>query len=181
MVISTGGCRPLRRKVDLFIARHAEAGKSLTDAQKDTERPLTAEGRKEADAIGEFAEKLGIRFDEVVSSPLRRSKETAEAVLKRQKKKLKLELWDELRPEGEQGVMLTRLAAIGHGSQVLVVGHDPYLSTLIGDMIGSGQGTIVLKKGGLARIRITTFSPHAKGELRWLLSPRILKQISSRV
>jgi len=164
--------------VDLFIARHAEAGKSLTNAQKDTERPLTSEGRSEAEAIGAFVVKLGIRFDEVISSPLRRSRETAEAITKRQKKKVKLQFWDELRPEGEREAMLTRLAAIGHGSKVLLVGHDPYLSTLIADMIGSSSGTIILKKGGVARVRVTTFSPQARGELRWLLSPRVLKRAS---
>lgn len=166
--------------MDLFVARHGEAGKSLTNAQKDTERPLTADGRKEAEAIAAFVEKLGIRFDEVISSPLRRSKETAEVVMKRQKKKLKLQLWDELRPEGEREAMLTRLAALGHGSKVLLVGHDPYLSTLIADMIGAGSGTIILKKGGVVRVRVTTFSPQAKGELRWLLSPRVLKRVSLR-
>ena len=166
--------------MDLFVARHAEAGKSLTNAQKDTERPLTAEGRREAEAIAAFADRLGIKFDEVISSPLRRSKETAEAIMKRQKKKLKLQLWDELRPEGARQAMLTRLAAIGHGSKVLLVGHDPYLSTLIADMIGSTPGTVILKKGGIVRIRVTTFSPQAKGELRWLLTPRVLKRVSQR-
>ena len=176
MVISTGGFRPIRRIVDLFIARHGEAGRSLPNAQKDTERPLTADGRREAETIGAFVENIGIRFDEVISSPLRRSKETAEAVIKHQKKKLKLQLWEELKPEGEREAMLARLAAIGHDSKVLLVGHEPYLSALIADMIGSSSGAVILKKGGVARVRVTTFSPQTKGELRWLLSPRVLKE-----
>jgi len=166
--------------VDLFIARHGEAGTTLTNAQKDTERALTAEGQREAEAIAGFFETLGLRFDKVITSPLRRSRETAEVVMKHQKKKLKLQFWDELRPEGEREAMLARLAGIGHGSRVLLVGHDPCLSALIADITGASFGSIILKKGGVARVRVTTFSPQAKGELRWLLSPRVLKHISQR-
>ena len=41
--------------------------------------------------------------------------------------------------------------------------------------IGSGQ--IVLKKAGLAKIRITSLTPKMQGELRWLLTPGLLNKI----
>ena len=37
---------------------------------------------------------------------------------------------------------------------------------------------IILKKAGLSRIKITSTVPTLKGELRWLLTPRILKKIA---
>jgi len=43
---------------------------------------------------------------------------------------------------------------------------------MIGEMIsGNGNSHVALKKGGLAKIRVTSFVPKASGELRWLLTP----------
>jgi phosphohistidine phosphatase len=163
--------------LDLYIARHGEAGKSLANARRNDERSLTTEGRREAERLGELASEMMLRFDEVASSPLPRARETAEAIVKLQKK-VKLQLWDELRPEGNKSAALDRLSKIGHGSKVLLVGHEPYLTSLIGDLLGAKAAGIVLKKGGLARIHVTSFSPSPRGELRWLLSPRLVKRIS---
>jgi hypothetical protein len=40
------------------------------------------------------------------------------------------------------------------------------------------NNNIILKKAGLSRIKITSTVPKFKGELRWLLTPRILKKLS---
>ena len=74
------------------------------------------------------------------------------------------------------------------GSTILMIGHQPYLSNLISEMISSGimgkgaagdrrDTTIILKKGGLAKVRIISLIPSINGELRWLLTPRILKSL----
>ncbi len=134
------------------------------------------EGRREAANVGALFSKLDLRFDDAASSPLPRAKETAELVLERQKK-VKLRIWNELRPEGDRTALLSRLARMGHGTRVLLVGHEPYLSSFVGELTGAKPGTLVLKKGGVARLHVTSFSPEAKAELRWLLSPRILRRI----
>jgi hypothetical protein len=36
-------------------------------------------------------------------------------------------------------------------------------------------GRISLKKAGLVKIRVISLTPNISGELRWLLTPRILK------
>jgi phosphohistidine phosphatase len=41
-----------------------------------------------------------------------------------------------------------------------------------------GAGRIVLKKAGLAKITVTAFQPRARGELRWLLTPKHLKKVA---
>ena len=44
---------------------------------------------------------------------------------------------------------------------------------------GSGKHrSIVLKRSGLAKISVTSLNPKLKGELRWLLTPMLLKTIS---
>ena len=163
--------------MDLYIVRHGEAGNSQGDAKKDEERSLTSEGRKEVEAIASSIANLGLQFDEIASSPLPRAKETAQIIAKRQKK-AKLMFWDELRPEGDQRAMLSRLAKIGHEAEVLVVGHEPYLTGVVEGLMGAKPGTMLLKKAGLVRVRVTSFTPAARGELRWLLSPKVLKAVS---
>jgi hypothetical protein len=39
-------------------------------------------------------------------------------------------------------------------------------------------GQINLKKAGLAKIRVISLIPNTSGELRWLLTPRILKSLA---
>jgi phosphohistidine phosphatase len=163
--------------MNLYLARHGESGKSMADAKRDSKRPLTSEGRKEVEEIADSIVRLGVKFDEIATSPLPRAIETARIIAKRQKK-AKLLVWDELSPEGDRRAMLSRLAKMGHESEVLLVGHEPYLTSVVADLMGAGPGTILLRKAGLVRIRVTSFAPSAKGELRWLLSPRVLKAIS---
>ncbi|HMD78767.1 MAG TPA: phosphohistidine phosphatase SixA [Nitrososphaerales archaeon] len=163
--------------MDLYIFRHGEAGKSLPTPQRDRGRSLTSQGREDVETAAESMRKLGLRFDRIISSPLPRAKETAEIVAKTQKK-VKVEAWDELRPEGDKSALRSKLAALGHDPKVLIVGHEPFLTAFVATMTGTREGAILLKKGGLIRIRVTTFSPAAKGELRWLLSPRILGHLA---
>jgi phosphohistidine phosphatase len=62
--------------VRLVIVRHAEA----VAGQPDELRPLTAEGRAQARALGERLRADGVAADAVVSSPLLRARETARAL-----------------------------------------------------------------------------------------------------
>ena len=62
----------------------------------------------------------------------------------------------------------------------MLVGHEPFLSEMINEIISKGKpnsANIVLKKAGLAKIRILTLTPVPKGELRWLLTPKFSKSI----
>ncbi len=145
--------------------------------KRDNGRSLTSEGRKEVEEIADSIGSLGVEFDDIASSPLPRAKETAQIIARRQKK-AKFLVWDELRPEGDRRAMLSRLAKMGHESEVLLVGHEPYLTSVVADLMGARSGTILLKKAGLVRVRVTSFAPSVKGELRWLLSPRVLKSVS---
>jgi phosphohistidine phosphatase len=97
-----------------------------------------------------------------------------------------MESWEELKPEGNRKELYRKLTQkFKQDSSVLIVGHEPYLSSLIseaifeGNPVGTAGGRIVLKKAGLAKVRITSFSNQViQGELRWLLTPKHMKMIS---
>jgi phosphohistidine phosphatase len=166
--------------VELYILRHGEAGKRIPSGSKDSERPLTVAGQEEIMEVAKALDRLGVEFDFVATSPLKRARQTAEAVAMVFKvKKGSLEEWGELKPEGRRGELYHKLSQFKPESSVLVVGHEPYLSTMISEIVfDGGAGRIVLKKAGLAKITMTAFHPKIKGELRWLLTPKHLKKIA---
>jgi phosphohistidine phosphatase len=165
--------------MDLFVLRHAEAGKRLPAQARDAERSLTAEGKEELEDVARALSRLKIRPDHIVTSPLKRSRETATAVAKALKGRDKVEVWDELKPEGSKEAFYKRLSRLKPESVVLCIGHEPYLTQAINDLMGhQGHPMIVLRKCGLARLSIKSFIPKAEGELRWLLTPRLLRRMS---
>jgi len=97
-----------------------------------------------------------------------------------------MENWDELKPKGNRKERYRKLSQkFKQDSSILIVGHEPYLSTLISEVISVGNrvgiagGRVVLKKAGLVKVRITSSSHQMiHGEHIWLLTPKHLKKIS---
>ncbi len=166
--------------MDLYILRHGQAGKRLVAENKDFERALTVTGEEEVKKIADALYDLDLKLDFIAASPLARTRQTAEIIVKKLKvKEEKFELWDELKPEANKLALYAKLAQFKIGSSVMMVGHEPYLSSMIRDLVfdGQGCGRIILKKAGLAKVDMISLRPRAKGELRWLLTPRHLKRL----
>jgi phosphohistidine phosphatase len=163
--------------MDLFILRHGNAGARSAISREDSKRPLTVDGKKEIEEISKGLRSLGIELDYIFTSPLFRSKQTAEVVFKNLKCKNQISELDELKPEGNKLQLYSRLSKLNQDSSVLLVGHEPFLSELIAEAISSGSSRIDLKKGGLVRMRTISLQPKIQGELRWLLTPKHLKRI----
>ncbi|MDE1763598.1 MAG: phosphohistidine phosphatase SixA [Thaumarchaeota archaeon] len=161
--------------MDLFILRHGEAGRSSATARGDSKRTLTIKGEKEIKDISKGIKELGIEFDYIFTSPLLRTRQTAELVSKIVVCKNQIKNLDELKPEGNRLQLYNKLSDLKQDSSVLLVGHEPYLSELIGEAISNVDCRIDLKKAGLARIKVIAILPKIKGELRWLLAPKHLK------
>lgn len=167
-----------KKNINLYILRHGKAGKPVEAAAEDAERSLTSPGRKEVKAVAKSLSATGAKLDHIISSPLKRAEETAQIVAQAYDS-LEPENWDELKPEGSRTDLYRKLAKLDSGNNILVVGHEPYLSTMIGDLIsGSTDNHIVLKKAGVAKVRITSLNPRFSGELLWLLTPKQLKRMS---
>lgn len=167
--------------MDLFILRHGEAGQRVSTGRGDFQRSLSAAGQKEVSDIAASMKNIKIRFDVVITSPLKRAHQTAAIVAKILKIEKKMQDWVELSPEGNRLDLYNKLSKFKQQSSVLIVGHEPYLSGMISEIINDGNkdGRIILKKAGLARIRIISSTPKLQGELRWLLTPKLLKDMSS--
>jgi len=139
---------------------------------------LTERGRQQAHAAGVAIRRLHGAFDVVLFSPRVRARQTAE---------LAAEAWSE-----QQRAMLAVHAPLGGGfdavqaldamsavpadGRLLVVGHEPDLSRVVGELTGARAD---VKKGGLAIVRLDVGPAHpAGGELVALLRPRELALIA---
>jgi phosphohistidine phosphatase len=149
----------------------------MTIVEEDSKRPLTPEGRAEMQMIAKALKAIGLQTNRICTSPLRRARETAEIAAKILKIPT-LEEWDELKPDGSKAALYRKLARLEQNSRLILVGHDPYLTSMIGEIIGATSARIVLKKGGVGKVRITSFTPRVSGELRWLLAPKIITRMS---
>jgi len=165
--------------MEIVILRHGEAGKRLPPSDRDSERQLTVAGKQEVVEVAHSMNDIGLEFDVIATSPLKRARQTAETVAKILGTKKALEVWDELKPEGDRKALYRRLSRLARDASVLIVGHEPYLTAVIGELITGGrQASIVLKKAGFARLEVSIFSPVPKAELKWLLTPRLAKKVS---
>ena len=112
----------------LLIVRHAEAAAGNPDEL----RPLTTEGREHARAVGARLRDEGFVADAVVTSPLLRARETAEAL------GLGAVEVDERLAPGATPFDL-RDAATGRGETVVVVGHQPDCSKAVAALSGGEE------------------------------------------
>ena len=157
--------------MDLFILRHGKAGQS-SDNAGDSTRNLTKAGRSEIRKATRWMKKKNLRFDGIATSPLARAYQTAEIVAKSLDLKGRLEVWDELAPGGDSDTICYHASQAGKDASVILVGHEPDLSGLIGRIINGGEtASLVITKGGLAKIRNFSFNGKPSGELQWLLTP----------
>jgi phosphohistidine phosphatase len=72
------------------------------------------------------------------------------------------------------------LEAYSGAGSVAVVGHRPGLHELAAYLLtGKGDGIeIAIKKGGVVRIRFDGSVEPGVGELRWLLTPKVLRTVT---
>jgi phosphohistidine phosphatase len=170
----------MNSKLELYVMRHGEAVKNVQSglSASDADRPLTITGKREVEEISYFLKKLNIKFSLVISSPLKRAHQTALIVSKIFKVVNQLEDWDELKPEAAKQALVDKLSKLKGDSTILIVGHEPFLSSFISEVaFGNSSGNLVLKKGGFVRLRVLSNFPRMTAELRWLLSPRLMRRL----
>jgi phosphohistidine phosphatase SixA len=113
----------------LIVVRHAEAA----PGDPDELRPLTAAGQDAARALGERL--AGKNIDVIVTSPLLRARETAEAIARRSNAPIEID--DRLSPGATAAT--TRAAVEGKGETVVTVGHQPDCSEILLELTGREQ------------------------------------------
>jgi len=162
--------------LELYLIRHgvaAERGKEWPD---DSKRPLTPDGiarlRRSARGLNE----LQISFDQMVTSPLVRARQTADVLAEEMKGKPPIATADALAPAGSSAAVMQELAKYVRLARVALVGHEPNLGELAAQLIGA-RTPLEFKKGGMCRIDFDMLPPKGGGMLRWFLTPKMLRKL----
>ncbi len=151
----------------LWLLRHADAEPHGT--RMDAERRLTERGEMQARAAGAALARMQVGFESVLFSPKVRARQTAEIAAEEwdADERGKLELYAPLAGGFSAEQALDVMAGLPADGRVLLVGHEPDLSTVLAALTGVSAD---LKKGGLAAARLDG----AAGELLLLMRPREL-------
>jgi phosphohistidine phosphatase len=163
--------------LELLVVRHAIALDRLEGTERgieDVQRPLTKEGSEKMAATAKGLVRLQSSCSDILSSPLLRARQTA-TILQHHYPNAAMSLCDELAPSYSSEECIEALKRCP-GSYIAIVGHEPGLSRLIAALIGCGvDGTIALKKGGVALLHFEHHIAPGRGILRWLLTPKQLR------
>ena len=161
--------------MNLYFLRHGIAvDPSAPRFAKDAERPLTPKGQRRLRQIAGAMDALKISFDVILSSPYLRAKQTAEIVVKSLKCRKKIKLTDELTPGGNPKSLIQQLNDLRpRPKNILLVGHEPYLSKLIALLTaGNTSMEIDLKKGSLCKLETDSLRYARCATFVCLLAPR---------
>jgi len=162
--------------LELYLIRHGIAAERGGDYPDDSKRPLTSQGisslRKEAKAL----DALGIGFDHIITSPLVRTKQTAEILAEHLNSKPTVSTSDSLAPAGSPSSIFQELGKHMKKPRIALVGHEPNIGELAARLIGS-RTALAFKKGAICRIDFEVFPPKGSGQLRWFVTPKMLRKI----
>ncbi len=142
----------------IFFLRHADAEPHA--AGGDAARALTMKGIAQSKRVGEFCSRAGIAPAAILHSPYRRTTETAEIVGKHLGIKTTAAkfLASGMRPEAAFDELNARRKSDG---ALMLVGHEPDFSELIGELIGVGgfPARIVVKKASIVLVEADELRP----------------------
>lgn len=161
--------------MQLLIVRHGIAVERGTPGIADDDRPLTPEGEKKFKRAARGIARVLDKPYAILTSPLPRAHRTAE-----------------LLQAAFGGATLTATPALSEGSfqdlsallkdypkkaLIAVVGHEPFLSALLGRLLGAKDGARVeFKKGGAALVELRGGLDDG-ATLSWFLPPKVLREI----
>ena len=117
--------------------------------------------------------RMKVELNLILSSPYLRSRQTAEILAKSYRITDTMILTPSLLPEAPASQIINEINdRFSQFKNILLVGHQPYLNTLI-SMLISGDPTlnITLKKGGLCCLNVERLRYDRCATLEWLLYP----------
>jgi phosphohistidine phosphatase len=160
--------------LELYLVRHASAAERGDEYPDDTKRPLTSQGmsrfRREAKAL----DTLGVSIAVILTSPLTRTRQTAEILSESVKGRPSVVATDALAPGGTPASVIQEVGKHARKGSLALVGHEPNIGELAARLIGA-RAPIEFKKGAICRIDVETLPPARPGRIRWFLTPKMLR------
>jgi phosphohistidine phosphatase len=172
--------------MNIFILRHASAGLRRVNPKLDLKRPLDKEGKRHCLQLAHVLNAMKLQFDVILSSPLKRSMQTASLVGTEMGYEQRILSSLSLAPEATVAQFQALLREYAEFENVLLVGHNPNLTGFLGSLMipasacpamsidgRGGLSPVRLRKGSLARLNMA----RGPATLQWLLDPRTVRSL----
>lgn len=159
----------------IYFLRHASAGEPFASLKKDEKRALDKEGIEQCGLVGRVLAAMDVQVDTIVSSPLKRSAQTASLVGNELSHEGKLQFESALRPGASYTDFRRMLEKYARQEAIMVVGHNPNLSEFLGRTISETgcEANVELKKGAVAKVDLGRNS----AVMQWCVTPRLLRGV----
>jgi phosphohistidine phosphatase len=168
--------------MNLYILRHASAGLRRVNPKLDLKRPLDKDGKRHCQQLAHVLNAMKLTFDAIVSSPLKRSMQTASLVGTETGYEAPIKPTAALAPGATFAEFQKLLQDCADFENVLIVGHNPNLTGFVASLLApaatspdgrSGAAMVRLRKGSLARLTLV----RGPATLQWLLDPRTVRAL----
>jgi phosphohistidine phosphatase len=163
---------------ELYLVRHAIAAERGEEWPDDTKRPLTETGITRFKEAVEGLARLDVEIDEIFTSPLVRTKQTATLLADGLGNKTSVKSLEALAPGHAPRQVMNELSRTAKRRRIALVGHEPGLGELAAHLLGAAR-PLPFKKGGVCCIAIQGLTSRRAGELLWFLPPRVLRRLAN--
>jgi phosphohistidine phosphatase len=162
--------------MEIYLMQHGPA----LPKEQDPDEGLSPEGEASIHAAGKALREMGIGFDVILSSPKKRSRQTAAIVAEEvgfpPEQIVETEMLKPMVPPEETIKALSQYAG---NERILIAGHLPSVAEVASFLLTEGpKATVEFERGGCCRIDAEKLPTHA-GRLKWYLTPEQLKLIAS--
>src|SRR5207248_8582532 len=134
----------------------------------DNKRPLTEEGMERLRREARGLMRVGVTFDVMLTSPLVRTRQTAEILASAFDARPHIVAADSLAPGGTFQAVAADLEKHAKKTRLALVGHEPDVGALAARLVGA-RHPIEFKKGAVCRINVDALPPSGPGTLRFFL------------
>lgn len=169
--------------MQLILFRHGPAGRPDPSRwPDDSARPLTPRGEEKTRAAARGLARALPAAAAVWTSPLVRAARTAE-ILARELDSRGPRTVAGLASGGSERALLELLAATvadDAAATIVLVGHEPELGRLAGSLLVDPARALPLKKAGACALSFDGAPGKKLGDLKWFLSPRLLRALGAR-
>lgn len=151
----------------LYLVQHAQA------ASKDVDptRPLTEQGRRDAEKVAAFIKPLSLIVDHLWHSGKTRAAQTAEILARAVEVAVEIAARDGLAPNDDVAAIQDDIEAAQR--DIMLVGHLPFVDKLASLLLtgDASASTIAFKQGGIVCLE---YSDENQWQINWMITPQLL-------